>query len=130
MRKKKKFNLKSKITSALRKVWRYSPPRQECLKRCETGEHYIVYSKKTKKPYKRPYLKCESCKDVFKKLQVDHIEPVVDYIGFQGWDTYIQRLNVESTMMRAICKDCHTVITLLQKEKRKKYKKPLAKKKK
>lgn len=123
-KKKSKYNLKSKITSQLRKLWRYSPGRVACLKRCETGTYYVVIAKKSKKSYKRPYLRCEQCKTVHEKLQIDHIEPVVDLkFGFQGWDIYIVRLFVDETKLRGLCKACHDCVSLIQRTQRKLNKK-------
>lgn len=93
--------------------------RRECLKRCETGDYYIVYSKKTGKPYKKPYLRCEKCQQVFEKLDVEHIEPVVEYTGFAGWDIYINRLMVPSDKLSGWCKEDHKAHTAIQSELRK-----------
>ena len=126
-RKIKKYNLKSRITSALRKVWRYYPERTKVLKRCETGEHYLKISKGTGKEYKAPYYKCEECGSKEEKIQIDHIDPIVNYNGFQDWNTYIQRMFIDSEYMRGLCKSCHSGVTLVQSELRKKFKKALTK---
>ncbi len=125
-RKKPKYNLKSKITSALRKVWRYSPGRVEALKRALTGTYYIKVSKKGKE-YKAPHYTCEKCKAVTEKAQVDHLQPVVGYEGFISWDRYISRMFVDAEFYQIICKPCHKAITLVQKDIRKKMKKVLTK---
>ena len=47
-------------------------------------------------------------KDTF----VDHIEPVVDpEKGFEGWDTYIERLFVERDGLQVLCRECHSLKT-------------------
>lgn len=121
-RKKKTYNLKTRISNALRKVWRYYPERTQALKRCETGDHYYKTSKKTGNEYKVPYVRCEKCKEVFKGLQVDHIKPVVDVKGFEDWNTYIHRLFIDSKGLRSLCEECHSAITLVQNKRRKKWK--------
>jgi 5-methylcytosine-specific restriction endonuclease McrA len=87
-KKKRKYNLKSRITSALRRVWYYSPMRNECKKRAKSGV-------------------CELCEVKRDKLQVDHVISVVGSEGFLNWDLYIKRLFVESDGLQNICETCH-----------------------
>jgi hypothetical protein len=122
---KKKYNLKSNITSALRKVWQWHPGRTEAMKRAESGEHYVKIAKKSKKEYKAPYYKCEYCGVKTEKIKVDHIETVVDLTGFEDWNTYINRLFVPADKLRCWCKDCHDAVTLVQTQVRKKLKQKL-----
>lgn len=124
VKKKPKYNLKTKITSALRKVWRYYPETNKARKRAETGKTYDKISKRGNK-YKHPYYKCEKCSEVVDKIQIDHKKPVVDYNGFQNWALYIDRLFVNAEELQCICKSCHSVVGALQRELRKKYKKIL-----
>jgi 5-methylcytosine-specific restriction endonuclease McrA len=43
-----------------------------------------------------------------KDMNVDHIDPVVDPVrGFEGWDTFIDRLFCERENLQAICVPCH-----------------------
>ena len=104
-KKKAKYNLKSKITSALRRVWYFSPMRNETIKR-------VKYTKT-----------CELCGVVRDKLQCDHILPVVSEQGFNGWDEYITRLFVDSSGLRNICETCHKIFTDKSRAERKKNKK-------
>lgn len=54
---------------------------------------------------------CESCGQVLKKHQtaMDHIIPVVDpIVGWQGFDSFIDRLLVDSDGWQRLCNDlCH-----------------------
>lgn len=71
------------LKSAIRKIWRWSKARRECLKA------------KT----------CAVC-GTKAKLFADHIDPVVDpQKGFQGWDVYIKRMF--DGKLQAVCKPCH-----------------------
>lgn len=107
-RKKKKYNLKSRITSALRKVWLYSPQRREVVKRCKVGK----------------FARCEKCKGLCHKVQIDHITPVALLTGWdENWTSYIQRLMIDSDGLRGLCEKCHKKITAEQREIRKKNKK-------
>lgn len=113
MRKRAKYNLKSRITSALRKVWLFSPMRREAVKRGKANGN-----------------KCELCGDKVEKLQVDHHVPCANVKGPDGWGPYIDRMMVPSEQLVNLCEPCHKAKTAIQREQRKKYKKPVAKKKK
>lgn len=108
-RKKKKWNTKTKIVQALRRVWFYSPGRSAVVKRCKEGKKY----------------RCEGCKELVDKIQVDHITPIVSVKeGFIDWNTFIDRLALEDeTKQQGLCKICHAVKTSTEQEIRKKYKK-------
>jgi 5-methylcytosine-specific restriction endonuclease McrA len=61
-RKPAKYNLKSRVRSALRKVWQWSPHRREALARARVG--FGRYE-------------CAECGDEFgpKEIAVDHVTP-------------------------------------------------------
>lgn len=101
IKKRKSWNLKNKIIQALRKVWFYSPERAEVIKRCKIEKNKY---------------KCEKCNQIVEKIQVDHIKPVINpKEGFQGWDIYINRLFVSSTKQQGLCKMCHDIKTMIEK---------------
>lgn len=55
---------------------------------------------------------CAICKGLFKdkEVQVDHRNPVVDIKdGWQGWDSYIDRLLCDVDELDVLCKTCHSV---------------------
>lgn len=96
---KKEWNPNAYIKSALRKIWRWSPKRRECLK-----------AKKCKR--------CSKVGDLF----ADHITPVVSTIyGFQDWNTYIWRLF--DGELQALCADCHDEKTKQEAKERKEARK-------
>jgi hypothetical protein len=112
---KKPFNLQTKLTAALRKVWRYSPARSEALERA-------------KDPSRSNYLICERCnKSIHEKLcQVDHMESVVPVEGFTTWDIYIERMFCPSGLLRVLCAEvCHKQVTAEQRQAKSEYKKSL-----
>lgn len=55
--------------------------------------------------------KCEGCGELFPKsgMKADHKIPVVDpVLGFQGWDSYIERMFPDSPEdFAALCDGCH-----------------------
>ena len=56
------------------------------------------------------HYKCNACNKDFpaSSVQVDHIDPVVNpQQGFQDWDTYIERLYINSDGLQVLCKSCH-----------------------
>jgi 5-methylcytosine-specific restriction endonuclease McrA len=93
------FNWDAKITSALRRVWRFSPQRAEALEAARSlvnpAQDVICAL-------------CGQCVDK-RTAAVDHVEPVVGVEGFVSWDVYITRL--KSTDLRVLCTPCHKAIT-------------------
>lgn len=105
-RRKRVWNLKTKIVQALRRVWFYSPERAAVVKRCKVSKNKY---------------KCEGCGEITEKIQVDHIVPVVNpNDGFKDWNTYISQLFVSETQQQGLCKVCHTAKTLVEQNLRKK----------
>lgn len=82
-KKKKVWNESPYIKSHLRKIWRWSPQRRECLRAKQ----------------------CCKCRGRG-KLYADHISPVIEpAIGFVDWNTYIQRLFTGA--LQPLCEACH-----------------------
>jgi 5-methylcytosine-specific restriction endonuclease McrA len=106
--KKKKLSPKEKWAKRLnayfiafaRRVFRWSPPYREVLKR--------AFVRKDKDG---EWFRCENCADIVlrKDKQVDHIDPVVAvYEVWDGsWDWYRARMFVEEDCLRVLCRPCH-----------------------
>lgn len=109
LKKKKKYNLKSKITSSLRRLWYYSPHRREAVYNCKIEKNTF---------------RCNKCRKLTFEIQIDHIEPVVPLTGFDGnWTEYINRMFCDaSTGLQGLCKTCHDKITKVQNKIRKQNK--------
>ena len=105
-KRKKQPPLKSRITSALRQVWRWSPERRAALERARVC---------------RGSYECELCghRSGPKGVQVNHKEPVVGVEGFQGWDIYIERLFCDIDGLEIVCSGCHKKETEKQRNARK-----------
>ncbi len=103
-KRKKKPPLKSKITGALRKVWRWSPERRAALERARV---------------QRGVYECELCghRSGPKGVQVDHIVPC-RLSDDASWDGFIARLFCGTDGLRVICKGCHKAETAKQRAKR------------
>lgn len=99
LRKKKKYNLKSRLTSAIRKVWYYSPLRREVVKRCKVDSSTS---------------RCEKCRRLCDKVQIDHKETVVPLTGWDDWNGMIARMFVDESGLQGICEECHDIITKRQ----------------
>lgn len=96
-KKKPKYNLKTKITSALRRLWYYSPQRREAVKIAKERGNT-----------------CAICKTPSDKLQIDHINPCASTDGSDhNWSAYIDRLFCPTEMLRALCSDCHRAVTAI-----------------
>lgn len=105
-RKKRKWNLKSKIIPRLRQIWFFSPERAEAVKRANGS--------------------CEKCSNKLDKLVADHIQPIVDPdIGFVDWNTYISRMFCGANGLQILCKGCHDEKSKKENEKRKNVRRAL-----
>ncbi len=81
---KKEWSPNSYIKSHLRKIWRWSPARRECLSAKQ----------------------CFKCRNRTDKLFADHIDPVVDpKVGFVNWEVYIHRMFTGK--LQPLCETCH-----------------------
>jgi len=97
---KKSWSPNAYIKSHLRKIWRWSPQRRECLKAqvCVNGKRHKG------------------------KIFADHIEPVVEIqTGFTTWDRYIERLFTGK--LQPLCEDCHSKKTKEENRQRREVKK-------
>lgn len=56
---------------------------------------------------------CSDCKGWFKRteVEVDHIEPVGSLKSFDDLPGFTERMFVDKTKMRLLCKGCHKVVT-------------------
>lgn len=109
-KKKKKPNIKSFLIPKLRSASLLWYARNEVLQRIRVS---------------RGNYQCESCGSIFKSkdIHVDHIEPVISIEdGFNGWDTYIDRLFCDPDGLQGICKICHDVKTETEKALRASFK--------
>jgi hypothetical protein len=68
----------------------------------------------------RGLYQCESCKGSFgpKEINRDHIEPVVAVTGWDGWESYINRLFVKSEGIQILCLTCHETKTMTENQMR------------
>ncbi len=105
------------VKSALRGArW---PCKYECIKKA-----YVKDGVNPKTGKKCKLHLCPQCGEMLPQssMQADHVIDVVGPEGFVDWNTYIERLFVDSNGFTAICKDCHKRITNHAKEIRKQYK--------
>ena len=111
-RKRPPFNLRSRITSALRRIWLYSPARRAAVAAWKAKGNI-----------------CVDCKKPHAKLDADHINEVVPAQGFNGdWTGYIDRLFNGELIGR--CKACHHERTQAMRKMRAEFKKKAAKRRK
>lgn len=104
----RRYNMRAKITAALRDEWRRSPNRYAVIKEARVApNHYgcigccTIIEHKDGDP--TPY-------------RIDHIEPVIPLIGFVDWNNYIERLNAPPLAMQLLCISCHDVKTAEENE--------------
>lgn len=94
---------------------------KSALRKARWGPKYIAKKNAYKKTELNPksgkmrkLYECAKCKGLFPgtEIEADHIEPVIGPEGFVNWDTYIERMFVDSDKFRALCKACHAIVTL------------------
>lgn len=106
--------LRAFIISTIRSGMRRYPPKYQAINNAKTEKKVNAKSGRVAMHYR-----CNGCNKEYVKaeVQVDHIIPVVDpQKGFQGWDTYIERMFCAPENLQVLCSVCH-------KEKTKKEKK-------
>jgi 5-methylcytosine-specific restriction endonuclease McrA len=94
------------LIGAIRKIWRWSKERRECLKTAQRS--------------KKRYL-CNICHKLTLEPVVDHVIPVVplNWGGvFWDWDVYVARMFHEN--LQTLCKKCHNYKSNLERQERNK----------
>lgn len=105
-KKKKEWTLSRYLLPAARKIWFYSPLRTN------VANSALVEVYKGIKTYR-----CQKCRKITEKVQVDHKLPVVDpEVGFVDWNTYFSRLFCDISNLWAICEKCHSLKTAREKK--------------
>src|SRR5262245_23810125 len=124
------------LVGAIRRIWRWSAKRRECLKdakRCyvcgDKFEHLPKYDKKAgvvtwyengKENNKTFGAKKDARKFFLSKHkevapQADHVEPVgAAPRSWDGWDTYLRRMF--DGILKPICKACHKAKTAAERK--------------
>lgn len=96
---KKERTLKQVLMMGLGKSWMMWGPRNEVKHRCKV-------------PGKSGWYKCEECYEERERIEIDHINPVVQpKDGFTTWDQYILSKFVEADKLQALCHECHKAKT-------------------
>ena len=106
-KKKKGPNRNTFAKGALRRASLMYPPISECRKLARRAPNQY---------------ECAMCKGLFKskETQIDHIQPVIDIMkGWQGWDSYIERLFCDLDGLACLCKTCHEAKTSAEVQMRK-----------
>lgn len=112
--------LKNFVIGLLRRGSYKWSPRNSAKKKCKVkvGEYSTGRAKYG--------YRCEHCKEVFmsKEVKMDHIDPVICPVkGWQGFDTYIERLFCDEDGIQYLCSNCHDKKTAEEREIRKLNKK-------
>lgn len=95
--------LKSRIVSALRRLWFQSEARQEALRDARISRGVYLCAKCGKNvpaSLKMP-------NGTIRKVAVDHKVRVVPATGFDSWDGFLNRLFCEQSELQVLCYDCH-----------------------
>lgn len=119
MKKRRPYNLRTRIVQQLRKIFFYSPLRREALERAK-----VVKGGKT-------LFRCAITKKLhtLDQVTVDHIIPVVDTeYGFprikreiDDWTVFVLRLFCSVENLQVISKEEHSKKTKLENKKRREY---------
>lgn len=93
------------VKSGLRGLSRKWPPKYETINSAYVGQLINPSSGRMAKHYT-----CAMCagKFVAAKIQVDHINPIIDpEVGFTSWDDVVNKMFCEKENLQVLCKDCH-----------------------
>lgn len=95
-----KWNHRTNIVSALRRVWRFSPE----VKAARDSARVVLQETPRRVAYR-----CARCGGLYKSddVQVDHIVPVVPVGGFDSWDGYVARMFCGVDGYQVLCGPCH-----------------------
>lgn len=97
VKKKRVWTLARYLIPAARKIWSFSPLRREIRQRTRVS---IVKGVET--------FRCEKCRKLTDKVDVDHKDPIVDpEVGFKDWNTYFERMFCDPSNLWGICQSCH-----------------------
>lgn len=113
-KKARTWNLQTRITTELRRLWLYSPLRQKAILEARIPG--------TQKPFQHVCAECGE-RVTLGELRVDHIEPMVPVTGFVSWDDTIGNLFCSADNLQVLCKPCHDVKSAHEREERKVNKK-------
>ncbi len=82
------------ILATIRRSWNRYPERYRALNRCKL--RWGIYG-------------CEGCRlpHPRKKIQVDHISPVIPTSGFDSIEGYVTRLFCKAELLQVLCLKCH-----------------------
>jgi len=95
--------LKTRIVSALRRIWFQSEMRQGALRasRIKLGVYRCALCGKTMPAT------FKTANGTIRKVAVDHKTRVVPETGWDSWDGFIERLFCEQSKLQVLCFDCH-----------------------
>ena len=99
----KKWNVYTKLRSAIREVWRFSPQRRQALKDAMLNGKFH----------------CPICGQEYDKwcADVDHMVPCGSFTSFEEAPMFLFRMFEGS--LRVICKSCHKEVTKEQRRAKK-----------
>lgn len=107
------------IKSALRSASNRWSPKFSCIKAARTKRGFYKCVGFERDAHVVPASVVHKGKRV-KNIYADHIIPVVDPIkGFQSWDDLIDRLFVEQDGYQALCLQCHSAKSKIERLQRK-----------
>jgi hypothetical protein len=98
----KSWNVYTKLRSAIREVWRFSPVRRLALKDAIGKDGKFT---------------CPLCSQQYDKwcADVDHVIPCGSFLSFSDAPAFLERMF--SSNLRVICKGCHKNVTKEQRKK-------------
>jgi hypothetical protein len=101
----KKWNIYTKLRSAIREVWRFSPERRFALKMAmdDIDKKFL----------------CSVCKQKFDKwcVDVDHVTPCGSFLSFDDAPGFLDRMF--NGRLTILCKLCHKAKTKEERRKKK-----------
>ncbi len=105
-KKRKIVPIGTKVRSALRKLWMWSPERRAALSAARIS---------------RGIYRCDGCRVAVTSqfIAVDHTVACVPLSGWDSWDGFITRLFCDPSGLQVLCQRCHEQKSCQEKESRK-----------
>jgi hypothetical protein len=99
--------------NAAQKKQKVAPATFECQ-----GCSVYIYEGSSEKNLNKVVEQFPDKKVIAGKIYMDHIEPVVDPDeGYNGWDSFIERLFCDEEGFQLLCKECHDEKTAQERNK-------------
>lgn len=110
---------KGRIIQAVRRISLSWSPRIEAKRLCKVDLALyqcqvcpsLIYEGVSQKTYGHYVVKYAPALVIMDRVQLDHTVPVVPITGWEGWDSYFERMFCQRENYKVLCPICHSAKT-------------------